>query len=166
MGDPILCACGCGGELRRAPFPSWQSNWVRGHQRASLEPAAIEKRFWAKVNKTDGCWLWTGSTRWFGHGALHVNGRRTLTHRYSWTLANGPIPDGQSVLHRCDTPACVRPDHLFLGTQTDNVADMVQKNRQARGPKPRRRVLMVAADGAGRAVRILRELTSSGRIIA
>jgi hypothetical protein len=89
-------------------------------------------RFWAKVLKEpgDGCWLWKGSTRHFGYGCFGWQGRIRATHRISYELEHGPIADGLNVLHRCDTPQCVRPSHPFLGTIADNVHDMRQKGRQ------------------------------------
>ena len=98
-----------------------------------------ECRFWAKVAKTeDGCWNWIASKRHKGYGAFcyHredgtlVQGR---AHRYSWEIHNGDIPDGMFVLHSCDNPACVNPDHLFLGTNQDNVDDMMRKGRHVAG---------------------------------
>lgn len=96
-------------------------------------------RFWAKVRK-DGptpehmphlgqCWVWTAGRRQAGYGRFKTAGRYNQAHRFSWTLANGPIPRGLFILHHCDNPPCVRPDHLFIGTQTDNMADMNAKNR-------------------------------------
>jgi hypothetical protein len=92
----------------------------------------VEDRFWPRVNKTDGCWVWTGTIGFFGYGELRVNGVDTRAHRVSYELANGPIPVGMRVLHKCDNPPCVRPGHLFIGTQADNVADMWAKARGAR----------------------------------
>lgn len=77
------------------------------------------------------CTLWTGLKR-HKYGCFHAP-HMVSAHRYAWELAHGPIPDGLCVLHRCDTPACVNPAHLFLGTHADNVADKVAKGRQARG---------------------------------
>ena len=96
-----------------------------------------EQRFWAKVRKGDGrngCWLWTASKFPLGYGAFRgsPSGNNILAHRYSWATNFGPIPEGLCVCHHCDVKACVRPDHLFLGTQADNVADKVAKGRQAR----------------------------------
>ncbi len=100
-------------------------------------PAAISlaERFWPKVHKTDGCWLWTGARgNTYGHGSISVrrdNGKYfpVYAHRVAWEFEHGPIPDGLSVLHRCDTPRCVRIDHLFLGSQDDNLKDAAAKNR-------------------------------------
>jgi hypothetical protein len=102
-----------------------------------------EEKFWEKVNKTDSCWLWTASKRTTdrtgGYGKF-ATGRRNkqttyMAHRFSWVLENGPIPDGLDVLHHCDNRLCVNPDHLFLGTQQDNMDDMIAKGRSAKGEK-------------------------------
>lgn len=97
----------------------------------------IAQRFWAKVRKTDTCWLWTASTRDKGYGAFsyRVDGKQIQdrAHRYSWVLRHGAIPDGLWVLHRCDVPACVNPAHLFLGTSDDNISDMIKKGRHVKG---------------------------------
>ncbi len=94
-----------------------------------------EKRFWDNVDKfATGCWEWTASKS-HGYGQCRFYGRQMGSHRASWILANGKIPNGLCVLHKCDNPPCVNPDHLFLGTQADNTADMVAKNRQAQGIK-------------------------------
>ena len=91
----------------------------------------LEERFWAKVRKGegDGCWVWTASIRSDGYGRLRVGGTTKLTHRVSWELNCGALPDGLCVLHRCDNPPCVNPDHLFLGTHQDNIRDRDQKGR-------------------------------------
>jgi hypothetical protein len=92
-----------------------------------------EQRFWNKVKKTDGCWNWTAA-RCRSYGIFAPDGKvPTGAHRVSWRLAFGEIPDGLFVLHKCDNPLCVRPDHLFLGTQSDNIKDKVNKGRQQRG---------------------------------
>ncbi len=97
-------------------------------------------KFWERVQKTDGCWLWTGAKNGGGYGVFHLGRQdgkqlRAGAHRYSYALHNGPIPAGMDVLHKCDNPACVNPDHLFLGTQADNDADRNAKGRQAKGAR-------------------------------
>lgn len=98
--------------------------------------ATFKDRFWAKIKKTDGCWLWTGSLNNKGYGEIGIGGRGSgtvYTHRASWILHFGNIPRGMCVLHNCpggDNPACVNPDHLWLGTQSQNLADMDEKGRR------------------------------------
>jgi hypothetical protein len=87
-----------------------------------------EERFWRKVDKTDGCWFWTGATHEDGYGCFHVNGKAYKAHRYSWFLKWNEHP-AMFVLHKCDNRNCVNPEHLFLGTNLDNVRDMIQKGR-------------------------------------
>ena len=92
-------------------------------------------RFFSKIARSDadGCWLWVAGKNKGGYGQFRDSGRTVYTHRLSYELANGPIPEGLWVLHSCDTPACVRPDHLFLGTPADNTSDCVAKGRHAHG---------------------------------
>lgn len=92
-------------------------------------------RFMARVHKTETCWLWTGATGGNGYGRFTVGGRRTAqAHAVAYEWFVGPI-GGLHVLHRCDVPACVNPSHLFLGSQAENMADMVAKGRSARGER-------------------------------
>lgn len=99
--------------------------------------ARLEERL-DRSGGPNACHLWTGSTA-NGYGVLGIKSPRATkkTHRLAWELANGPIPDGLCVLHRCDVRACCNVAHLFLGTLADNIADMVAKGRQARGPTKR-----------------------------
>lgn len=117
-------ACSSPGNFKKAKYCGWECYQTKVH-----DPKLMAARFWLKVNKTDGCWLWTGHVQNYGYGEFGRKPRRWLAHRYSYTLAHGEIPKGQLVLHRCDTPRCVRPEHLFLGTDADNTADKVAKGR-------------------------------------
>ena len=91
----------------------------------------VADRFWAKVQKTDGCWLWTGARKGSeNYGFFYTEGKQRYAHRVSWEMANGPIPAGMLVCHRCDNPPCVRPDHLFIGTVLDNNRDAIGKGRK------------------------------------
>lgn len=82
-----------------------------------------------------GCRIWMGATNPNGYGTLRVHGDGIKAHRFAWIAANGDIPDGLAVLHRCDVPCCVNPDHLFLGTQLENMQDMAAKGRARGGTK-------------------------------
>lgn len=107
-----------------------------------LSPTDIQ-RFWDYVLKTADCWYWFGYRfPTTGYGGLRVGSKKTgtrrmvLTHRLSYELHRGPIPDGLLACHTCDNPACCRPDHLFLGTHLDNVQDMDRKGRRVRKGSP------------------------------
>jgi len=89
--------------------------------------ATILERY--KVD-SNGCWVWTHGRFQFGHGRIKILGCDLKAHRISWELHNGPIPEGLFVLHSCDNPPCINPEHLFLGTQQDNIDDMRAKGRQ------------------------------------
>jgi hypothetical protein len=94
-------------------------------------PSDVLKRFWAKVLKQpgDGCWEWIGAKHTGGYGQLRVSGVLKTTHRLSWEIHKGEVPAGLWVLHKCDNRACVRPEHLFVGTGLQNVRDTVAKGR-------------------------------------
>lgn len=79
-----------------------------------------------------GCWIWRASLDSRGYGHATIDGRLTIASRWSWQIHRGAIPDGACVLHRCDVRACVNPDHLFLGSKSDNMFDMHAKRRHPR----------------------------------
>jgi len=85
--------------------------------------------FMSRINKTDGCWYWTGRERTKGYGGFTISNKECLAHRVSYEHFVGPIATGLFVCHRCDTPGCVNPAHLFLGTNSDNINDMYAKGR-------------------------------------
>lgn len=92
------------------------------------------ERFWARVDRRGGpgaCWPWTGYLTWNGYGRVRADGGRYGSHRLAYLLSSGTVPDGMSVCHRCDNPSCCNPAHMWLGTQSENMADMTAKGRRA-----------------------------------
>lgn len=114
-------------------------------------------RFWNKVHFIDdatSCWEWRAGLHPTGYGTLQIGRGYELAHRISYRLAHGAIPDGAHILHKCDNPACVRPDHLFVGTHADNMRDMAKKGRMNGGhgvklnPAKVRQIRQLNAEGA------------------
>ena len=118
-----------------------------------MTPIAIA-RFWLKAVERPGplstpCWVWTAGTDRKGYGVFGIGAIRHFAHRVAWTLIYGE-PGALHVLHRCDNPPCVRPDHLFLGTQLDNLDDMARKGRFKRTiitTEMRNAILALLAEG-------------------
>lgn len=119
----------------------------RGGSGISVEPVSyntkmstLQDRFWAKVFKTDGCWNWTGAHDITGYGRIGAGGsagKILSAHRLSYEWFKGLIPDGCHVMHTCDNPRCVRPEHLKIGSHTENVRDMDLKMRRHSKLSPR-----------------------------
>ena len=111
--------------------------WYRStHPKPTMPARTSEEIFMSHVDKIDGdgCWIWTGSRRGVevknGHyGGFWKDGKSVLAHRMSYELFVGPIPEGMFVLHKCDVPLCVKPEHLWLGTQAQNMQDAIRKGR-------------------------------------
>lgn len=145
----IVCPqCGKTFKKARAQYDFWQrtgrtlvcSRVCAGawsHRNRTTIPT--DERFWRHVKKTNTCWLWIGADDGNGYGVFNLDGKAVKAPRMSWALTFGPIPDGLFVLHRCDHPPCVNPQHLFLGTHTDNMKDMVSKGRHGSVTKPANR---------------------------
>lgn len=137
------CQCGCGQDTPLATRNEYQSGHTKGqpiqfihwhHTRLRRTPP-IEEHFWAQVKilGPDDCWEWRGHRSRKGYGQLWFIDQTIAAHRVAWILTHGTIPDGLWVLHKCDNPPCTNINHLFLGTNDDNVADKITKNRQAHG---------------------------------
>lgn len=92
----------------------------------------IQERFWSKVNKTGGCWIWTGALNQKGYGRFAVGRKSMPAHKVAWELVNGAWPVGKIGRHVCDNPSCVNPNHIIPGTIAENAADAVRRGRTAK----------------------------------
>lgn len=98
----------------------------------------VIQRFWAHVERTPGCWLWKGAHNQGGYGFFRIGRSNAVAHRVAWAIYTGQEPVAR-VLHHCDVPACVRREHLFAGTQADNMRDAAEKGRVISRPFAERR---------------------------
>lgn len=111
---------------------------MAGRKRIKTELRFLEK--FIRQSGNDGCWLWMAQLNNKGYGVFSFESRPCYAHRYAWFMEYGAWPE-RNVLHRCDTPSCVRPSHLFLGGQTENMIDCSDKGRLRRGERHPRAVL-------------------------
>jgi len=109
-----------------------------------------ESFFWSKVNKTDGCWEWNRTPSKSGYGNVVRRRKQISSHRASWEIHYGPIPNGLWVLHKCDNKLCVRPDHLYLGTNSDNQRDAVHRGLNTVGIRRPAKNVRLKSDKFGR----------------
>lgn len=105
---------------------------LRRHGTTDVKPGcqiAAAERFELYVDRSEGCWLWRGTIGAGGYGQIRVDGVKIQAHRFSYEHHRGPIPTGLHVMHSCDNPPCVNPEHLSVGSRSDNMRDMASKRR-------------------------------------
>ena len=107
----------------------------KGFDVKKMKPGVLAKDIWEFVDKKENCWIWIGGLNFDGYGVYSKNGITYRAHRYIWELLNNEKIGNKIAMHICDTPSCVNPKHLVLGTQADNIDDKTKKNRQAKGEK-------------------------------
>lgn len=130
------------------------------HDRPMVFHGDEVRRFWSKVDRRSRseCWIWTATVNNQGYGVFWVKPRNLLAHRYSWELHhNRTIPEKMSACHQCDTPPCVNPHHLFLGTHAENMADAKTKNRWPSKLTPQQRTEIMEAKMAGGSTKAIAE---------
>jgi len=129
-----FCSQKCSNELLNPIRSNHWANFREERKKESREELVEKMRlpFEQSFEKSDGCWIWKGSRKGpkrLEYGSFHFRDESTVAHRFSWLIYKGDIPTGILVLHKCDVPLCVNPDHLFLGTHLDNERDKIAKGR-------------------------------------
>jgi hypothetical protein len=136
IGEPLPCMlCGNPSIGRKLCRPCYE----RAKRKGTLDDYPVlgpQDVFWTRVQKTETCWLWTGTHNQGGYGIFLLPGEVPVrAHRYAYEQVKGPIPAGLILLHSCDNPPCVNPDHLTPGTRKDNLYDSMAKGRRPKGAK-------------------------------
>jgi hypothetical protein len=131
-----LCKCDCGNERKVKDVHLYSLKGIKscGCEKIKDTKEFIKKRVFCNEN---GCWEWQGAKHKQGYGNVRYSGKTWLAHRLSWKIFNGEIPVNAKVCHKCDVMSCCNPNHLFLGTQKDNVDDAIKKQRFKPGKLPR-----------------------------
>ncbi len=129
-----MCRCDCG-TASIIPGKWLKQGRTKGCYKQCTRTKPVYEVFFRHINKTENCWLWTGCIGKWGYGNFRLINKTVLAHRLSWMLHNGEIPNEMFVCHSCDNPACVNPDHLWIGTHQDNIDDMMEKGRYVSGTK-------------------------------
>ena len=131
-----VCECGTARDVRWASLNSATNGskscgCLKSEVTSARFSAPVEPRFWSKVARRQGdqCWEWQAASNARGYGTFGANGKSCLAHRLAWELVNGAIPEGMLVCHTCDNPKCCNPQHLWLGTNAENIEDMRRKGR-------------------------------------
>lgn len=123
-----ICLCGCGQQTGNPIYA-----YLRNHKNR----VTFAERFWLKLDKNapGGCWLWKGAVGQNGYGEVQKDKQKHYTHRVAYELTYGAIPNGLYVCHTCDVRHCCNPQHLWLGTNADNIRDAARKGRLNRGER-------------------------------
>lgn len=126
------CLCDCG-KIKIYQTASLLSRGVKTCGCRKLFKLTDHERFFGNIEKTDSCWIWKGCVADCGYGVMTIEGKYLYMHRYSYQMHKGNIKNNLQVCHSCDNRKCVNPDHLWLGSFKDNIRDMIEKERNAKG---------------------------------
>lgn len=134
-------------KLQRLRSPSFCPTELRAHNNLQATEGdflarlkGLHDRFWSNVEKTDSCWLWTACCNQKGYGQFSIDGHRYPASRVAFFLSGQLIPEGYMILHSCDNPPCVNPEHLRSGTAKENAQDAVSRGRYRAGRNPRHKL--------------------------